>query len=239
MEAVMNNDKLRIERFLRHMHELEDEIGGRMTRAVERFKKERQKRTPPGRVKSKNAVTTDPESQIQLEAAQIQIRTCLALGSWFFENKTIVASGPEDENEYKLYKDPAGLSEARAVIEAAKKGDRFARRPLHDMLILVIDDDFPITEEYKKYLIWLLRETREGKQRRGRHPNLNKVRDDWICRAVSEAMSHGFRLTRNRTSDRPSAASLVADALTEFGIHMTEANVELIAKKVGPKKSEE
>jgi hypothetical protein len=31
----------------------------------------------------------------------------------------------------------------------------------------------------------------------------------------------------------------VADALAEFGIHMTEANVELIAKSVDTKKSEE
>ena len=108
---------------------------------------------------------------------------------------------------------------------------------MHNLLIFEIDDDFPIIEEYKKYLIWLLWDTREGKQRRGRQPKLNHHRDKWICSAVACAMSHGLRLTRNRASDTPSAASLVAEALAEFGIHMTEANVELIAKNVDPKKS--
>jgi hypothetical protein len=131
------------------------------------------------------------------------------------------------------------LAEARAVIEAAKKGDRFARRALHSKLSDDIADDLPIMGEYKKYLFWLLHDTQDGKQRKGRHPKLNHHRDQWICKAVSLAMSHGFRLTRNRASDAPSAASLVADALTEFGFHMTEANVELIAKNVDPKKSEE
>ena len=149
-----------------------------------------------------------------------------------------MALGPQTENEQKLYEDPTGLFEAKAVIEEAKKGDRFARYALHNKLIYEIDEDFPIIDEYKKYLIWLLRDTREGKRRRGRHPKLNHIRDRWICEAVDVAMTHGFRLTRNRASDRPSAASLVADALAEFGIHMTEANVEVIAKNV-PKKSEE
>jgi hypothetical protein len=237
----MDNDKQRerVRRALDRVYGTLDDIKKRQDEAVERFKKERQKRAAPGRAKSKNAVTTDPESQIQLEAAQIGIRIALATGSWFFENKEIVALGSQMEDEHKLYNDPVGLFEARAVIDAAKKGDRFARRALHNKLIGEIGDDFPIIEGYKKYLIWLLRETREGKQRKGRHPKLNHARDRWICEAVSVAMSHGFRLTRNRASDKPSAASLVADALTAFGIHMTEANVELIAKNVDPKKSEE
>ena len=196
-------------------------------------------RPVPGIHKSKNAITIDPEPQLQLEAAQIGIRIALATGSWFFENKEIVESGPQTEYEYKLYKDPTGLYQARAVIEAAKRGDRFARRALHHKLMMEIDDELPILMEYKKYLIWLLGDTREGKRRRGRHPKLNHQRDRWIREAVGVAISHGFRLTRNRASDGPSAASLVADALAEFGVHMTEANVELIAKGVDTKKSEE
>jgi hypothetical protein len=235
MEAVMDKDKR--ERWRRGMDEIEKEFGERITKAIERFK-ERRKKAASGGAKSKD-VGTDPEPRLQLEAAEIGVRTALAAGSWFFENKEIMAQGSQTENEHTLYKDPMGLFEARAVIEAAKKGDRFARRALHNKLIDEIGDDFPIMEEYKKYLIWLLHDTREGKHRRGRHPKLNHARDKWICKAVSVAMNHGFRLTRNRASDKPSAASLVADALTEFGIHMTEANVELIAKDVDPKTSEE
>jgi hypothetical protein len=210
-----------------------------MAKAEERFKKERQKRAARGRAKSKNAATADPEYQLQLEGAEIGVRCALAAGSWFFENKELVALGSQAEEYQKLREDPVGLSEARAVIEAAKKGDRFARRALHSKLSDDIADDLPIMGEYKKYLHWLLYDTREGKQRKGRHPKLNHHRDHWICNAVSTAMNYSFRLTRNRASDKPSAASLVADALTEFGIHMTEANVELIAKDVDPKKSEE
>ena len=220
----------RIRRALERVNGSLDDIKKRQDEAIERFEKEHPFRLTPG---------IDPEPQLQLNAAQKGIRAALAAGSWFFENKEIVQRGSQTENEHTLYKDPTGLFEARAVIEAAKKGDRFARRALHNKLIVEVDEDFPIIEEYKKYLIWLLQDTREGKQRRGRHPKLNHQRDKWICMAVACAMSHGLRLTRNRASDTPSAASLVAEALAEFGIHMTEANVELIAKNVDPKKSEE
>jgi hypothetical protein len=232
-------DKQRVRRAVDIMNGTLDDIKKRQEKAVERFKKEHSNRLVLGIHKSKNAATIDSKPRLQLEAAQIGIRIALATGSWFFENKEIVELGSQTENEYKLYKDPTGLFEARSVIEEAKRGDRFARRALHNKLMSEIDDDFPILMEYKKYLIWLLWDTREGKRRRGRHPKLNHARDRWICEAVGIAISHGFRLTRNRASDRPSAASLVADALAEFGVHMTEANVELIAKGVDTKKPEE
>jgi hypothetical protein len=222
--------KRRIRRALDRLNGTLDDIKKRQDEAIERFKKEHPIRLVPG---------IDPEPQLQLNAAQIGIRAALAAGSWFFENKERAELGAQTKDEYTLYKDPTGLFEARAVIEAAKKGDRFARRALHNKLILEIDDDFPIIEEYKKYLVWLLQNTRESKRSRGRHPKLNHARDTWIRKAVGIAIGHGFRLTRNRASDRPSAASLVADALAEFGIHMTEANVELIAKGVDTKRSEE
>ena len=194
--GVTDGDKERAEHIRlaidRVNHSLDD-ISKRAAKAIERFKKER-----ANRPKGKNAVNTDPEFELQLEGAQIGIRNTLGAGSWFFENKEIVARGPQLENEQKLYEDPVGLFEAKAVIEEAKKGDRFARYALHNKLILEIDDDFPIIEEYKKYLIWMLRDTREGKRRRGRHPKLNHVRDRWICEAVDVAVTHGFRLTRNR-----------------------------------------
>ena len=239
---MKDGDKQRAKRIRRALDRVNGTLGDikkRQDQAIDRFEKEHRNRPVPGIPKSKNAVTIDPESQLQLEAAQIGIRIALATGSWFFENKEIVELGSQTEDEHKLDEDPTGLFEARAVIEAAKSGDRFARRALHNKLMGEIDDNFPILEEYKKYLIWLLWDTREGKRRRGRHPKLNHARDGWICKAVGIAISHGFRLTRNRASDRPSAASLVADALAEFGIHMTEANVELIAKSVDTKKSEE
>jgi hypothetical protein len=239
---MKDGDKQRAKRIRRAVDRVNDSLDNikkRQEEAVQRFKKNNAKGRCPDSPKLKNAVTIDPEYQLQLEAAQIGIRIALATGTWFFENKEIAERGSQTENERKLYEDPTGSFEARAVIEEAKRGDRFARRALHNKLIDEIDDDFPILAEYKKYLIWLLWDTREGKRRRGRHPKLNHTRDRWIREAVGNAITHGFRLTRNRASHMPSAASLVADALTEFGVHMTEANVELIAKGVDAKKSEE
>jgi len=239
---MKDGDKQRVKRVRRALDIVNgtlDDIKKRQDGAIERFKKEHPNRPVPGIPKNKNAVTIDPESQLQLEAAQIGIRIALATGSWFFENKEIVELGSQTEDEHKLDEDPTGLFEARAVIEAAKRGDRFARRALHNKLMDEIDDEFPILMEYRKYLIWLLGDTREGKRRRGRHPKTQSRERSLDLQSVGIAISHGFRLTRNRASVRPSAASLVADALAEFGIHMTEANVELIAKSVDTKKSEE
>jgi hypothetical protein len=202
----------------------------RISKAIERFKK-----LQP----SKPGVTGDYEYHLQLEAAQIGVRTTLAAGSYFFENQQMAALSAQSADEYKLHEDPTGLFEALPIIEAAKRGDQIARHALHNKLMNEIGDDLPLLMEYKKYLIWLLYETREGKPSRGRRPRLNHARDRWIRKAVAGAMTHGFLLTRNRASTKPSAASLVSEALCEFGIHMTEANVELIAKGVDPKKSEE
>jgi hypothetical protein len=236
-----------------------DDMSKRVDEAVERFRKKHpsQKdaalerlRRAHDRVRSverpKKADTeavihaaNQYEAVLKLEAAQHTIRAALGHGAWFFENKEIVALGSQSSDEFALHQDPWGSSEGRAIVERAKKGDQFARRALHNKLIYEIRDDLLPVGEYQEYLLWLLRSTREGKRRRGRHPKLNHQRDRWICEAVRGAMSHGFRLTRNRESAGPSASSLVAEALTEFGIHMTEANVELIAKDVDPKKSEE
>lgn len=202
----------------------------RISKAIERFKKKQP---------SKNAVAGDFEYHCQLAAAQIGIRIALAAGSYFFEDQQRAALTVQAADEHKLHEDSTGLFEARSIIEAAKRGDGFARRALHNKLIEEIRDDLPPLMEYKKYLIWLLQETRQGKPGKGRRPRLNYARDLWIRMAVADAMTHGFLLTRNRASTKPSAASLVAEALCEFGIHMTEANIELIAKGVDPKKSEE
>jgi len=153
---MKDGDKQRAKRIRRALDRVNGTLGDikkRQDQAIDRFEKEHRNRPVPGIPKSKNAVTIDPESQLQLEAAQIGIRIALATGSWFFENKEIVELGSQTEDEHKLDEDPTGLFEARAVIEAAKSGDRFARRALHNKLMGEIDDDFPILEEYKKYLI--------------------------------------------------------------------------------------
>jgi len=123
---MKDGDKQRVKRVRRALDIVNgtlDDIKKRQDGAIERFKKEHPNRPVPGIPKNKNAVTIDPESQLQLEAAQIGIRIALATGSWFFENKEIVELGSQTEEEHKLYKDPTGLFEARAVIEAAKRGD--------------------------------------------------------------------------------------------------------------------
>jgi hypothetical protein len=186
-----------------------------------------------------NPGATDHEFKISLEAAQSTVRTALARGSGFFKNQETAVSVAQAMEFEKLQDDLLGCFEARPVIEAAKKGDRVSRHALHNKLSDDIAGDFPILGEYKKYLMWLLASTRETKGRRGRLPKLNAARDHWIRIAVEMAMTFGFRLTRNRASEHPSAASLVAEALAEFGVPMTEANVELIAKDVKLKRSED
>jgi len=95
---MKEGDSQRAKRVRRALVEVNGTLGDikkRQDEAMERFKKEHPKRSVLGIPKNKNAVTIDPESQLQLEAAQIWIRIALATGSWFFENKKIVELGSQ------------------------------------------------------------------------------------------------------------------------------------------------
>jgi hypothetical protein len=68
----------------------------------------------------------------------------------------------------------------------------------------------------------------------GRKPEDNFLRDCLIRMAVAALVELGLRPTRNREQrDRPSACSIVRDALAQAGVHLTEAAVEKIWKPPG------
>jgi hypothetical protein len=70
-------------------------------------------------------------------------------------------------------------------------------------------------------LVWEHRSLKHGRR-------ANRVRDRCIVRVVGHLVEHGFNATRNETSRWPSACSIVAEALAENGLDISESAVVAI-----------
>jgi hypothetical protein len=89
-----------------------------------------------------------------------------------------------------------------------------------------------LSDDWIDYAAGLIRKDVESgsKKKQGRKRNENWLRDTSITEAVHLAITLGLTATRNEATSKPSACSVVADVL-----HMTEASVQKIWAKHGPR----
>ena len=118
---------------------------------------------------------------------------------------------------------------AKGIVEAAKAGDHDARAALHLAIAWMLRERAELPDPLRQYLIDLL-VTAGGPHKRGRRAHEHHVRNSVIALAVKAVMGHGFDHRRNQATDGPSACSIVAEALADVGIYMTEANIGKLSR---------
>jgi len=114
------------------------------------------------------------------------------------------------------------------VIILALNGWEDAHRTLCKYADWLTEQQQPLPYPLQLYIV---QAAFEGFRVKRRLKNLD--RDRAICVAVRQVKDMGYVLTRNEATQTPSAYSLVADALREFGENMTEGAVVKIIKRKG------
>jgi hypothetical protein len=123
------------------------------------------------------------------------------------------------------------------LITGARAGDWFLDRVICAAAALMLRDGIS-DPELRLYVEKRLIEgvPSIGKRGRGRSKRDNAHRDVIIAgRLIPPLLDHGFQPTRNAaTKDTESACSIVKSALANIGIHLSEAAVEKVWKKLSP-----
>lgn len=115
------------------------------------------------------------------------------------------------------------------IILLAWYGYEDAHRALCGYAGWLADQGKPLPHGLQTYIVFA---ASDGFKKKKRFKNLE--RDLAICIAVREVKNMGYDLTRNEaTTQTPSACSLVAEALREFGQNMTDGAVVQIIKRRG------
>jgi hypothetical protein len=129
-------------------------------------------------------------------------------------------------------------SQGADVVDVAERGDPIARAAVHHAIAWYLKNRVDLPDALRHYLIEFLL-CKDHKKQPGRLPHQNYLRDGLIRLAVAAVEAHGFAKTRNPAAKSPSACSIVCQVLGEYGVAMSEKNVEAVASaaRKHPKKS--
>jgi hypothetical protein len=118
--------------------------------------------------------------------------------------------------------------QAKSVIAKAVAGDVEADTALREVARRKLHEGLP--PNLARYVASLLAADYKAPDRRGHPPN--HARDLFIHATVETVKAHGFDVTRNTaTREHESACSIVATALAELGVVLSEKSIERIWKE--------
>lgn len=134
---------------------------------------------------------------------------------------------PDPDLERQLLSSPSYDDErAKTVIAKAMDGDLEADGILREIALEKLQEGLP--PNLAAYISSILADGRSRSGRQGARQRYY-ARDAWICLAVEEINNLGFDVTRNSTTtEAMSASSIVAKALTELGVTLSEKSIERI-----------
>jgi hypothetical protein len=121
-------------------------------------------------------------------------------------------------------------------VKWAHEGNEWAELILLELAAALIEHGKPIPESMRPFTAKHLRDRNERQpRRRGRKPSDLTFRDFTIATAIGMiALQWKLRPTRNEASSRPSAASIVKDALARgANLHLTEPAINKIWSSSG------
>ena len=113
------------------------------------------------------------------------------------------------------------------LISEAILGDPYAQDILCDFASTLTADDKSLPLWLQEYVVWAAHQG-EIRRKRGRDRYAARHRNETIANAVNILAEDGYSPTRNAATTRECGSSIIANALAQIGIHMTEANVAAI-----------
>jgi hypothetical protein len=123
---------------------------------------------------------------------------------------------------------------AVTVIEKAAAGDVVADTLLREVAGEKLQAGLPLPPNLARYVVDKLANRNTGGPSRGKRPGNFFDRDAWVYLAVKNTIERGFRLERNAATGSASASSIVATALSELGVTMSEKSVARIWRDKHP-----
>jgi hypothetical protein len=113
---------------------------------------------------------------------------------------------------------------AIAMIEKAIAGDTVADTLLREAAIEKLQAELPLPPNLARYIADNVLAGHVRTKHPGGRPDYFD-RDAWIYLAVDYTLKRGFKLTRNEVSKSETASSIVAEALLELGVTLSDKRV--------------
>ena len=111
------------------------------------------------------------------------------------------------------------------VRKAFWQGDAAAEAVVLEIAAQHIEQYWPLPLFLRDFVSWRLREIKDLAVKRSRRASRNFLRDFIIVNRITKVVSLGFHATRNEASEREFACAIVARAIREAGLDLSEAAV--------------
>jgi hypothetical protein len=133
------------------------------------------------------------------------------------------------QNNLEVYP-PSYICKNRDYLTSeAKLGNPYFRDILFDFASCLTTYGKPLPLWLQDYVVWAAKHGGRSRRQRGRDPYATEHRNQTIASAVLALVEdYGYRPTRNTATTTECGCSIVAKALEDIGIHMSEGNVVAI-----------